>query len=313
MPYRDVSFLDLICDPETEDKLERAEQWLFNSEHSLYPVLCDTPVLVPGSDEFLHNQYWNVLRAMAELDESSDIRHWFLSRYNRFDQPEPPPIDTEVLGEGYPGFWDLVDVPPFLEQLDSQNPESYIIDVVGDRTKMLALDIGCGQGGMMQLMAPHCRLVLGLEYNFYLAATANNLLRARQIDIDYFVPEAGRKRVTLEKQPVTNGLVICGDAMAMPFCEPLFDWVHCGHVLDLVDDPAEVIATAKRILKPGGLLSISTPWDIEHEGHFDDMLEMLVSDFRELFKLDGIPWLRYNHKRRFVLHEDWIWVGKQGM
>ncbi len=310
MPYRDLSFQEVVCCPDTEEKLSIADDWLYSCGEALYPVLCNTPVLHPNINRFLKSETWNIARAFAEMEEEQDVRSWFYSRYGFFNHSDPIPIDTEVLGEGYPGFWEAIETPDFLSQLDFQTPESLVMDIVEDRHFPLGLDLGCGQGGMMQMMAENCRKVYGLESNFYLAATANRLLQSEEIPIRYFVPESGPRTSILEKKALNNAQAICGDVRALPFCEPLFDWVHCGHILDLVDDPARILIEIKRIMKPGGVLSICTPWDFTDEGHFDGLLELLHNDFSLLRHEDGIPWLRFNHKRRFVLHEDWIWVGK---
>ena len=310
--FHDLSFSEIVCCPQTEAKLSQVESWLYSSDEidALYPKLCDTAILQPNIDWFLQSEVWSISRAIAEIDTAADIKNWFFSRYGFFNSSESLTLDTQVLGEGYPGFWDCLELPEFIKLLELQTPESLIMDIIGDHHPQIGLDLGCGQGGMLQLMSENCRQVLGLETNFYLAATANRLLRASEIPIRYFIPEKGYRNAILEKNSVSNAYAICGDVVQMPFCEPLFDWVHCGHILDLLDDPAEVLIQIKRIMKPGGTLSICTPWDFDIENHFDNMLEILSNDFEEAQQMDGIPWLRFNHKRRFVLHEDWIWVGK---
>ena len=135
-----------------------------------------------------------------------------------------------------------------------------INDVFSDRHQKLALDLGCGQGGMMQKMAATCVQVIGLENNFYLASLANQLLKAESIETRVFDPVHGWKTVQVKKPVADNAQVVCANMLHLPFHEPLFDWVHCGHALDLVDDPEDVIHRVMRILKPGGRLSLSTPW-----------------------------------------------------
>ncbi len=73
----------------------------------------------------------------------------------------------------------------------------------------------------------------------------------------------------------------------------------------------EVIEQVLEVMTPDAVLTIATPWDIEDADHFHDMFALLSREFEELDKADGIPWLRFNHKRRFVLHEDWLWMGQR--
>ncbi len=310
MAFRDLSLLEIISDPESGEKLVEAEPWLFSCGDDLYPTLCGTPVLQPGIDRFLKNEAANIARAFAELAQDEEARQWYATRYGFFHGGEPHEMDTEVLGEGYPGFWDVVEMPEFMHQLHMTQPESLIIDVVGKHHYQIGLDLGCGQGGMTQQMANACRQVIGLEQNFYLAATANKLLAASEIPVHYHVPERGRRTGILSKKAVENAIVVCGDVRAMPFCEPLFDWVHCGHFLDLVDDPARVLINVQKIMKPGATLSLCSPWDFPIAGHFDGLLDILESDFTCMHQSDGMPWIRFSHKRKMIVHEDWLWVGK---
>lgn len=312
MSYHDLSFLEIVCCPENENRLKEMESWLYSDEEGdfLYPRLCKTAVMQPQIDTFLKAEVMWIFRAMAEYGEDEECRDWFLKRYGRFGGGDPSPLDSEILGEGYPGFWDLLSLPQFVKDLEFQTAEGVVMDLVGNHHPQLGLDLGCGQGGMLQRMAANCRQVVGLEKNFYLAATANHLLPRSEIPIQYFDPMKGMCHATLEKKPVNNAYAVCGDVNQMPFVEPLFDWVHCGHFLDLVDNPEWVLQNILRVMKPGATLSICTPWDFEEEGHFQELLEILDSEFETVEQIDGIPYVRFNHKRRFVLHEDWVWVGK---
>jgi SAM-dependent methyltransferase len=312
MPFHQLSFQELVSCPETGTKLQELEPWLFSNEPGdrLYPKLVHTYVLHPDIDQFLRSEILSISRVLAEFGEDEEIRHWFFSRYGFFNQSDPLPQDTEIKGEHYPGFWESLDLPNFVKELELISAEEVILDVIGDHHPQIGLDLGCGQGAMMQRMAERCGQVLGLEKNYFLAATANRLLPADNIQVTYFDPRKGHISRRLEKEPRKNAYAICGDLTAPPFNEPLFDWVHCGHVLDLVDYPEEVLVQIKGYLKPGGTLSIASPWDFETEGHFTALLEMLDQDFQTIHQSDGLPYLRFNHKRRYVLHEDWVWVGK---
>ena len=312
MTYHDLSFLEVVCCPDSEAKLNEMEPWLYDAKEcdAIYPRICNTPILQPRVDHYLRDEIMTISRSIAEFGENDEVKQWFFSRYGFFSHPEPLPIDSEIMGEGYPGFWENLGLPSFIRDLELQTPEDLVLNALGGHHPKLGLDLGAGQGGMTQQMAEICNQVVGLERNFFLAATANRLLPAKEVVTRFFNPRKGWQNAQFEKKPVTNAYVICGDVRQMPFCEPLFDWVHCGHVLDLVEDPASVLQQIMRIMKPGGKLSIATPWDFDVPGHFDQMLEMLQDHFEEIYQIDGVPYVRFNHKRRYILHEDWIWIGK---
>lgn len=317
--FKELVGSGVLCCPDSGEMLEAMEPWLYVSSESenYYPVLGGTPILHCLNDGFLETEIWTVARALAEWPDQGEARAWYFQRYGSIAAASVPDMDTEVRGEGYPGFWNLVDMPHFARELVADPPEALLAATVQRHAAVhelslgLGLDIGCGQGGMIQHMAELCDRVLGLDHNFYLSCLANRQLPAEEIPIRYLVPERGVRQDFLSKNPVTNALVICGQAEGLPFSDECLDWVNCGHCLDLVEEPGDVLREALRVLKPGGLLTICTPWDVEGEGHFDEMPGILDAACEALECIEGIPWLRFNHKRRFILHEDWIWVGRK--
>jgi SAM-dependent methyltransferase len=72
---------------------------------------------------------------------------------------------------------------------------------------------------------------------------------------------------TLSKSRVVD---VWGDALALPFRAASFDTVLCSEVLEHVPEPGRLFEEAARMLKPGGMLILSTPqvWGL-HEEPFD--------------------------------------------
>ncbi len=67
-----------------------------------------------------------------------------------------------------------------------------------------------------------------------------------------------------------NGQVeLYGDGMKLPFRDAVFDTVLCNEVLEHVPEPFMVLEEAARVLKPGGVLLLTTPqtWGLHHEPH----------------------------------------------
>jgi len=311
--FSDLVAQGVVCCPETGVALEAMEPWLFaaSATENLYPVMGSTPILHADNDRFLEAEILTISRALAQWPEPGEVRDWYFSRYSTLASPEVSELDTTVGGEGYPGFWQQVEIPEFVAPLVATCPEQQMMDWLAGQHFDLALDLGCGQGGMLQYMAPQCAQVLGLEQNFYLAALANQQLRATEIPVRYLIPERGIRQKILAKQAANNALVLCGDVSALPFAQGLFDWVRCGHFLDLVDDPIGVLEEVTGLLKPQGWLTLCTPLDVEQENHFEGLPQLLEDNYTQVAQRDGVPWLRFNHKRRLVLHEDWLWAGRR--
>ncbi|PIE03241.1 MAG: hypothetical protein CSA81_03675 [Acidobacteria bacterium] len=294
------------------ERLEVLDSWLFASAHEdlLFPVICGVPVIQPDTDGYIQQYGTAIMKAMAMLETCPDSREWFFKRYGPLSFHEMPNIDSLIEGEGYPGFYKQLEIPSFLSELHTDFSDDLIFDMVGKHHPDLALDIGCGQGGMAYRMSSICREVIGVESHFFLAALAHKYMKSDHITIHSYDPEIGRQTVELPKNPVSNVQIICADARYLPFAEPLFDWVHMGHLVDLVPEPEDILQHIMKILKPGGTLSISTPMDFEDQSHLDEFAAILDEEFTCTFLEQSIPWLKYNHKRRWVVHEDWIWIGK---
>jgi len=65
------------------------------------------------------------------------------------------------------------------------------------------------------------------------------------------------RRVALDLRP-TPGVHVVGDAAALGFAEATFDVVLCTEMLEHVPDPQRVIDEMRRVLRPGGLLLLTT-------------------------------------------------------
>lgn len=303
------SLMNLMRCPETGAELEPFDTGLFSSGDLIYPVLCNTPILMPGVDRFLSDEIWSISRGMAEFGEDEELSSWYYSRYSNLGGGEVRPLDSEIVGEGYPNFWEYPDTPAFISEMVLRTPEDILMEQVQGTRYNVGLDLGCGQGGFVQRMSEHCNLVFGVDNHPYLAMLANELLPTTEIPVRYFIPEDGPRLEIMEKAPVENARVLCADVMALPFAEETFDWIHCGHFLDLTIDPTTAMVNIIKLLKPGGTLSIASPLDFRAAGHFEGMFGLLSRDFTETYQAEGLPWVRFIHKRRFVVHEDWIWMG----
>ena len=74
------------------------------------------------------------------------------------------------------------------------------------------------------------------------------------LDITESMLRQGKKEISKSGNNTPIGLT-CGDAMALPFAEDVFDVVISGLASHHMDIPL-MLAEKKRVLKPGGLLSV---------------------------------------------------------
>ena len=106
--------------------------------------------------------------------------------------------------------------------------------------KDLVLDIGCGDGKLTALLAPHVKKVVGLDH--------------QQFPLDM-------AQVLLEGNGITNVEFVQCDAVALDFKENTFDKITCFDMIEHIPqkDAEVLVQNIIRILKPGGWLCLTTP------------------------------------------------------
>lgn len=108
------------------------------------------------------------------------------------------------------------------------------------RAGLRVLDVGCGTGDQLRIMAP--LVAPGSAVGVDLSATL--IARARQRT----APDLARVSFQV------------ADACELPFADAAFDRVVANQVLLHLGDPWRAVAEMRRVLAPGGLLSIGE-WD----------------------------------------------------
>jgi len=97
------------------------------------------------------------------------------------------------------------------------------------------LDIGCGRGRILKLLASRANRAIGVDVD----AEARRLARAELL-------LAGLPNCSLRH----------GDMYALPFADESFDTIVLDDVLAEADSPVRALVEARRLLKPGGRLFV---------------------------------------------------------
>jgi SAM-dependent methyltransferase len=119
--------------------------------------------------------------------------------------------------------------------LQSKAVYEFAAGFVDDSTTVL--DCGAGEGYGPALLAERARCVTGLDYS------------------DEAVTHATRKYGS----KVSNLHFLQGDASRLPFSDQSFDVLCCFQVLEHLEDGPGFLFEARRVLKPGGVLLLTTP------------------------------------------------------
>ncbi|HEY9624700.1 MAG TPA: class I SAM-dependent methyltransferase [Crinalium sp.] len=119
--------------------------------------------------------------------------------------------------------------------------------IAPDRPFETILEVGGGRGGLTALLYPKAKIT--------------------NIDLD---PQYANAPCNQQK----NVQFVCGDATQLPFSDRSFDAVTMFDVLEHVPNHEKAIAEARRVLKPGGFLLVSTPnenWRFPYYGFMKSM------------------------------------------
>ncbi len=79
----------------------------------------------------------------------------------------------------------------------------------------------------------------------------------------------------LVKKSFPDALVVQGDGTMLPFKDEVFDWVVCSEVIEHVPDRDSMLREFWRVLKPDGVLILTTPNWINWFGLFRKIAELV--------------------------------------
>jgi len=113
--------------------------------------------------------------------------------------------------------------------------ETAMVSLLGDRPVDRFLDLGTGTGRLLELFSGLYRTGIGIDASTAMLAVA---------------------RANLDKVGLSHAQVRLGEIMKLPMPRDSFDLVAIHQVLHYLDDPAEALAEAARVLRPGGRLLI---------------------------------------------------------
>jgi 2-polyprenyl-3-methyl-5-hydroxy-6-metoxy-1,4-benzoquinol methylase len=71
--------------------------------------------------------------------------------------------------------------------------------------------------------------------------------------------QRGYSVVSIDVAPEMDGAIVVNVEKGLPFADSSFDLIWCSEVIEHLEDPSYAIAEFRRVLRPGGLMMITTP------------------------------------------------------
>ncbi|MDO7837305.1 class I SAM-dependent methyltransferase [Sphingobium sp. HBC34] len=121
-------------------------------------------------------------------------------------------------------------------RIANDRPTRIAVDALDLHRHEVALDLGCGSGHAIALMAQRARCIYGIDQSAVMVRQAGHRNRA--------AIRAGRVSVTT------------GRFAALPYPDASFDKILASNVVYFWQDEQAVLAEVRRVLRPGGMLSI---------------------------------------------------------
>ncbi len=174
----------------------------------------------------------------------------------------------------------------------------------------IAVDAGCGCGGLLSRVAASCVTGLGLDLSFLAVLLARRaLLHLPQPERTYLLSVHRGHEVErpLALPPADNCEFVVGDCAAPPLPDGIADLLLSANVIDIAGvEP--VLNAAARVLRPGGSLLLCDPFLYrEKEAPAGDPTAALRADLarrglRITRTQDGVPWVWSTYDRHWRVY-----------
>lgn len=300
-----------------------------------YPVVCGVPVLLPSVAGWVRNNYWFLLGTAGEMGAAPSASLPLLKELAAGEQGMPPRQfydrrwSTRVLKflssyliSHHLGLEHLEQLIPAQRRLAREaaaagGPHDVLEAMCGRHGGAAepgpVLDVGCSVGGMTARLAGENRLAVGVDISFESLVWARALLTGRPGPLHHApVFTEGDNREQVRLAPRAGGrceFVLAGGEM-LPFADGAFSVAAGCNLIDVMDQPPRLLDEKSRLLQPGGLLLLSTPFlhttaGVGHclapEGRRPtEVLRTLLAErrFDLLEEQDDVPWVLYHYRRR---------------
>ena len=339
-----------VWDEDPQESLEAILQC--DSCKGTYPVVCGIPILMDELPKYLRRNYYFMVGCCRSQGSLSDEMQAALLNYVLLDlkseEEELFPTARRYTREAQLDF--LTGIGPylcnhyddlgslvkpsdplyeFLRAYSTRNPHAVLEGFAARYSnggQGLALDIGCHVGGFTALQAQRSRFVFGIDVSFESLLLASQILKGRPKRLDrYRLYQEGTKyhwrNLHVPRSQNVEFVVATGDNL--PFKASSVETVSSCNVVDIVPQPIQLIDEKIRVLKKGGLLLLSDPYEFygvrfkklktrSRKSPLRVIKQKLASQIRIVQEEDDVPWVTQNYNRSYMIYYNHSLAGIKG-
>ncbi len=307
-----------------------------------FPVVCGIPILMDELPKYLRRNYYFIVGScravgslsdemqaallnyvLLDLETGEEVLFPTARRYTREAQLNFLTGIGPYLCNHYDDLGSLVKpsdpLYEFLKSYSTRNPHAVLEGFAARHSnggQGLALDIGCHVGGLTALQAQRSRLVYGVDVSFENLLLASQILKGRPKRLDrYRLYQEGKRyqwrRLHAPRCRNVEFVVATGDNL--PFKASSVDTVSSCNVVDIVPQPMKLVDEKVRVLKKGGLLLLSDPYEFfgvrfkrletrSRKSPLRIIKQKIASQIRIVQEEDDIPWITQNYNRSYMIY-----------
>ena len=317
-----------------------------------YPVVCGIPILMDELPQYLRRNYSFIVgccRAQASLSDEMQaaLLNYVLldlksgeeelfpnaSRYTRETQLDFLAEIGPYLCNHYDDLGSLAKptdpLYEFLKGYSTRNPHAVLegfANHYGNGGQGLAVDIGCHVGGFTALQAQRARFVYGIDVSFQNLLLASQIVKGRPKKLDrYRLYQEGKRYHwrDLDAPHCPNVEFVVAAGGNLPFKASSVDTVSSCNVVDIVEQPMKLVDEKLRVLKKGGLLLLSDPYEFygarfkklntrSRKSPLEVIKQRMASQIRIVQEEDGVPWITQKYNRSYMIYYNHCLAGIKG-
>lgn len=317
-----------------------------------YPILVGVAVLVSGVEEYIQHHVKGISALVADeeipdiyldsfLQAKSQIETGFIeedlesqrinalyymnhylrakkSKANPWWRPKGKTFSPEI-DRLVKTYWD-------------NGPFAKIAELTKKRKNQTIIELGCGVGGLAQVLSKSTASYLGVDGSFASIALARHIYLKTPYSLPLQIPQDLYQGPLTGKPalptPKTSGLVdfVVGDLHHLPVAKEQFDLSIALNAIDMIQDPRELPKLQYDLLKKGGVAVQSCPYIWQHSVAKDlreslpkkitsssEAVEYIYekSSFKIFKKIEHLPWLFLKHFRQIEMYSVHLFAARK--